>query len=144
VPSLTRGWVCSFKLLLGLTGEQSFSGLSPTGHITIFYCLNFLDSPNLKCQVHVSSQSQSHITTHNQSASRLGVRQPSGTRDQFFFLLQILFRQLWVCYFVSPSLTRGQVCNFLLLLVLASAVPLGSAFCQHQFIVSHYVHKVFT
>jgi hypothetical protein len=29
---------------------------------------------------------------------RLGVWQPSGTRDQFFFLLEIFFRQLRVCY----------------------------------------------
>jgi hypothetical protein len=36
-----------------------------------------------------------------------GVRRPSGTRDQFFF------RQLRICYFVAPSLTRGRVCNFL-------------------------------
>jgi hypothetical protein len=41
------------------------------------------------------------------------VRHPSGTRDQFFFLLKISFRQLWVCYFVAPSLMRGQVCNLL-------------------------------
>jgi hypothetical protein len=57
---------------------------------------------------------------------RLGVRHPSGTRDQFFFLLEIFFRQLRVCYFVAVSLTREQICNLLLLLVLASAVPLGS------------------
>jgi hypothetical protein len=56
----------------------------------------------------------------------LGVRHPSGTRDQFFFLLEIFFRQLRVCYFVAPSLTRARVCNLLLLLALASAVPLGS------------------
>jgi hypothetical protein len=56
----------------------------------------------------------------------LGVRHPSGTCYQFFFLLEIFFRQLRVCYFVAPSLTRGRVCNLLLLLVLASAVPLGS------------------
>jgi hypothetical protein len=42
----------------------------------------------------------------------LGVRRPSGTRDQFFFLLEISFRQLLLCYFVVPSLTRGRVCNF--------------------------------
>jgi hypothetical protein len=57
---------------------------------------------------------------------RLGVRHPSGTRDLFFFLLEILFRQLRVCYFVAPSLTRGRVCNLLLLLVLARAVPRDS------------------
>jgi hypothetical protein len=57
---------------------------------------------------------------------RLGVKHPSGTRDQIFFLLEIFFRLLRVCYFVEPSLTRGRVCNLLLLLVLASTVPLGS------------------
>jgi hypothetical protein len=57
---------------------------------------------------------------------RLGVRHPSGTRDQFFFLLEIFFRQLRVCYFVVPSLTRGRVFNLLLLLGRASAVPLWS------------------
>jgi hypothetical protein len=32
----------------------------------------------------------------------LGVRRPSGTRDQFYFLLEIFFRQLRVCNFVRP------------------------------------------
>jgi hypothetical protein len=41
----------------------------------------------------------------------LGVRRPSGTRDQFYFLLEIFFRQLRICNFVAPSLTRGRVCN---------------------------------
>jgi hypothetical protein len=44
---------------------------------------------------------------------RLGVRHACGTRDKFFFLLEIFFRQLRVCYFVAPSLTRGRVCNLL-------------------------------
>jgi hypothetical protein len=35
-------------------------------------------------------------------------------------------RQLRVCYFVSPTLTRGQACHLQLLQGLASAVPLGS------------------
>jgi hypothetical protein len=42
-----------------------------------------------------------------------GVRRPSGTCGQFFFLLEISFRQLRVCNFVAPSLTRGRVCNLL-------------------------------
>jgi hypothetical protein len=56
-----------------------------------------------------------------------GVRRPSETFDQFFFLLEISFRQLRICYFVAPSLTRGRVCNLLvqLLLGLARAVTLG-------------------
>jgi hypothetical protein len=59
-----------------------------------------------------------------------GVRRPSGTRDQFFFVLEIFFRQLGRCYFVAPSLTRGRVCNLLvqLLLDLARAATLGSKF----------------
>jgi hypothetical protein len=58
----------------------------------------------------------------------LGVRCPSGTHDKFFFLLEIFFRQLRVCYFVAPSLTRGRVCNLLVqfLLGLVRAVTLGS------------------
>jgi hypothetical protein len=49
-----------------------------------------------------------------------GVRCPSGTHDQFFFLLEISFRQL--------QLTRGRVCNLLVQLLLgpARAVTLGS------------------
>jgi hypothetical protein len=43
----------------------------------------------------------------------LGVRRQSGTRDQFYFRLEIFFRQLRVCNFVAPSLTRGRVCNLL-------------------------------
>jgi hypothetical protein len=59
---------------------------------------------------------------------RLCVRRPSGTRDQFYFLLEIFFRMLRSCNFVAPSLTRGRVCNLLvqLLLGLAIAVTLGS------------------
>jgi hypothetical protein len=49
-----------------------------------------------------------------------------GPATNFFFLLEIFFGQLRVCYFVSPSLTRGRVCNLLLFLVLASTFTLGS------------------
>jgi hypothetical protein len=63
-----------------------------------------------------------------QGQSRPIVRRPSGTRDQFFFLLEIFFRQLRLCYFIVLSLARGRVCNLLvqLLLGLARAVTLGS------------------
>jgi hypothetical protein len=37
-----------------------------------------------------------------------------------------ILRQLQVCYFVASFLMRGWVCNLLLVLVLARAVPLGS------------------
>jgi hypothetical protein len=71
----------------------------------------------------------------------LGVRRQSGTCDQFFFLLEISFRQLRVCYFVAPSLTRGRVCNLLvqLLLGLARAVTLGpkSSRTHDHILLSH-------
>jgi hypothetical protein len=58
----------------------------------------------------------------------LGVKRPSGTSDQFFFLLEMSFRQLPLCYFVATSLTKGRVCNLLvqLILSLARAVTLRS------------------
>jgi hypothetical protein len=58
----------------------------------------------------------------------LGARRPSGTRNQFYFLLEIFFRQLRFWKFVAPSLTRRRVCNLLVqfLLGLARAVTLGS------------------
>jgi hypothetical protein len=72
------------------------------------------------------SQSQSYLTTDGQSACLSWCQTTIRARDQFVFLLEIFFRQLRVCYFVAPSLMRGRVCNLLLLLVLASAVPQDS------------------
>jgi hypothetical protein len=43
-PSLTRGRVCLLQLLLSLPA-QSFSGPSPAGLITTFYCLRFETPP---------------------------------------------------------------------------------------------------
>jgi hypothetical protein len=74
----------------------------------------------------MTDQSQSYLTTDDQSASLSWCQATIRSHDQFFFLLEIFFRQLWVCYFVASSLTRGLVCNLLLLLGLASADPLGS------------------
>jgi hypothetical protein len=70
--------------------------------------------------------SQSYLTTDGQSASLSWGQATIKARDKFFFLLEIFFRQLQVYYFVAPSLTKGWVCNLLLLLGLASAIPLGS------------------
>jgi hypothetical protein len=52
----------------------------------------------------------------------LGVKNPSGAYDQIF----ITVRQLRVCGCGVLSLTRERVCRLQLLLVLASAVILGS------------------
>jgi hypothetical protein len=52
----------------------------------------------------------------------LGIKYPSGAYDQIF----IIVWQLRVCWFGTPSLTRGRVCRLQLQLVLASAVIFGS------------------
>jgi hypothetical protein len=44
---------------------------------------------------------------------RLGIRRPSGTRYQFFYLLEIFLKTVTVRYVVAPSLTRGRVCNLM-------------------------------
>jgi hypothetical protein len=61
-------------------------------------------------------------------------------RDQFFFLPEICLRQLRVCYFAAPSLTKGRVFNLLLLLGVSSAVPLGSESLgtQDQILLSQF------
>jgi hypothetical protein len=48
--------------------------------------------------------------------------------QQFYFLVEMFFRQLRIYNFVAPSLMRGRVCNLLLqwLLGLVRAVTLGS------------------
>jgi hypothetical protein len=61
-----------------------------------------------------------------------GVRRPSGTSDQFFFLLEISFRQLRLCHFVAPSLTRGQ--PFLPTFYTRSLSPSMPATCQAHLI----------
>jgi hypothetical protein len=52
----------------------------------------------------------------------LGIKHPSEAYDQIF----ITVRQLRVCWRGALSLMRGRVCRIQLLLVLASAVILGS------------------
>jgi hypothetical protein len=44
VPSLTRGQICRLQLLLS-SPTQSFSGPSPAGLMTTFYCLRFETPP---------------------------------------------------------------------------------------------------
>jgi hypothetical protein len=57
-----------------------------------------------------------------------GIRPPSGTHYQFFFLSLELFSDTCVLWYGKPSLTRGRICNLIVqvLLGLASAVTLRS------------------
>jgi hypothetical protein len=81
------------------------------------------------------TQSRSQITTDSQSPSLSWWQATIWDRGQFFFsfFLQIIVRQLQVCYYgVVPCLTRGRVCNLQLLLRpgLPSAVVLESECCE--------------
>jgi hypothetical protein len=97
------------------------------------------------------SRSRSHITTDSHSASQSWCQAPIWDPRPIIFLLEIFFRQLRVCYFVAPSLTRGRVCNLLLLLVSPaqsrSVYPLRrearSVFC-HPLLVSVHSQSVCT
>jgi hypothetical protein len=75
---------------------------------------NLIQKRNLKIEVEVEVEFKLRPTVSRPVL--LGVRHPTGTSDKFFFLLQIFFKQLRVCYFVAPSLTKGRVCNVVLLL----------------------------
>jgi hypothetical protein len=70
-----------------------------------------------------SHQSESYVMTGGRSACLSWCQ-----TTIFFFFLEILFRQLRVCYYGVPSLMKGWVCNLRLLLGLTSAIPLGSMF----------------
>jgi hypothetical protein len=54
----------------------------------------------------------------------LGIKQPSGAYDQIF----IITRQLRVCWYGAPSLTRGRVCRLQFLPALARTVIFRSEF----------------
>jgi hypothetical protein len=89
------------------------------------------ETPNLKVPVLWdialrSSYMNRHFKVKAKVKLRPTDRHTSGTRDKFFFLLEIFLWQLRVCYFVVLSLTRGRFCNLLLLLVPASAAPRDS------------------
>jgi hypothetical protein len=58
------------------------------------------------------SQRQDYITTDSQSASPSWCQAPIWDTRQIYLSPWNFFRQLLVCYFVAPSLTRGRVYNF--------------------------------
>jgi hypothetical protein len=122
------------ELLPLVTGNSLASPTVLSGALQITTeCVNSPPPPtHTHTHTHTYCQVKDKVKVTLWPTVSLGVRRPSGTRDQFFFLLEIFFRQLWVCYFVASSLTRGWVCNLLLLLVLASAVPLGSALSDER------------
>jgi hypothetical protein len=72
------------------------------------------------------------LTADGRSARLFWCQTTITARDQFFFLLDIFFGWLRVCYFVASSLMRGRVCDLLLLLGLSITAPLRSEFSGTQ------------
>jgi hypothetical protein len=89
---------------------QSFSGPSPFGVATIFYCLRFETSHfvasydsqghagGIRPRLHTGNiQIQSHIATDSQSVGKSWCQAPSGTHDQIFsyYYLTVTVLFLW-------------------------------------------------
>jgi hypothetical protein len=93
-------------------------------HLSRCHLLSVISqSSTLDCQFSRDSLNSnynclSHIAIDCQSVSKSWCRVPSGAHDQIF----IIVWQLLSCLCGSPSLTRGRVCLFYMLLVLSNAV----------------------
>jgi hypothetical protein len=129
-PPLMRGQVCLLQLLLSSLA-QSFWGPSPTGLMTTFYCLRFETPPTLRTRslylyppgtrwpgytprhwVDCCWVSELYYDRRSVGQSVLVSSPPSGAYHQIF----VTVRQLRVCWYGAPSLTRGWVCRLQLLL----------------------------
>jgi hypothetical protein len=88
---------------------------------SVFYSTVTNNEQRISCDwAGLNSESEPYVTTDGSVG--LGIKHPSGAYDRIF----ITVRQLRVCWCEALSLMRGRVCHLQLLLVLASAVILGS------------------
>jgi hypothetical protein len=83
----------------------------------------------------LKTQCQSHIATGGHSVSKSWYRAPSGAHGQ----ICITVWQLRSCFCGTPSLTRGRICLFYMLLALASAVSNATIFYCLRFETSLFV-----
>jgi hypothetical protein len=81
------------------------------GHMTLIYHVLLSRVPPVEPEQWVSEWVNLRPTVSRPVCP--GVRRPSRTCDQFFFLLEISFRHLRFYKFVAPFLTRGRVWKLL-------------------------------
>jgi hypothetical protein len=105
-----------------LTSSQAGGHLTPT---------SYSSSCGLRS---LSKSSQSYVTTGGQSAILSWCQVASGAQDQ----ISVTVRQLRVCSYEAPSLTRGRVCRLQSLLSVSSAVILTADK------ISRYMSSIFT
>jgi hypothetical protein len=136
---------------------NSFSGPSPVGLATKFYCLIFETSlfvasyysqgygGSIRPRLHtgISCQSQSYFTTGGLLPVNSSWRRaPWDPRPDFFSQLNTRDHRLYI----TSSLTRGFVCHLQMLLALASAFILGFIYIYTSHLVwnpeiHYHVHK---
>jgi hypothetical protein len=83
---------------------------------------------NIRKTTEIRSKSKSDLSYDRQPVSQSGLALGHNQGPWPIFLSSWNFRQLWVCYYMASSQTRGWSSNLLLLLDLTSAVALGSEF----------------
>jgi hypothetical protein len=88
LPSLTRGWVCTFQLLMGFASGV-FLGSESRGTIEVEVTLRLTVSQPV-C---------------------LGVGHPFGAHDEILLFFFLMPENCFALRLEAPSLTRGRVCN---------------------------------
>jgi hypothetical protein len=123
---LMRGWslinCCNWASSL-----HSFLGLSPTGHVTLFYCLNFETHPTWRFRflylvpqeqgtpVEMQSKSKSNLSCNRQSACLSWYQATIWDQRPIFFFssVEFVFSSCgFFPYYGAPLLTRGWNCHF--------------------------------
>jgi hypothetical protein len=132
-PSLTRGWVCSLQLMLGLTSAVflGFESRETRNYILLskfqapqIWKAKFLylvrrgtglvhtcSLPKLFCEVEIEVTLRLTVSQSVSQSVCLGVEHLCGTCDQILLPVGMFVWDLRSCFCWAPSLTRGRIYN---------------------------------